>query len=349
MTGPRRLRAAQVGVGHFGAFRRKTLRASGLFDLVAAYGLDPKALAQAEKQDGARPVSSYEELLDVDDIEVMVISTGAKFHAEQAIAAMDRGLHVFVEKPLCATPAELEALIETQKRTGVMVQVGHQDHIRDPVSQFIKQTIDCGRLGTISHFEKATGHHGGFCIKPGDWRGDPDKNPGGMLFQCGVHSFHELMHYFGPIRRVSAMMRYDVNRATGTADVTLCQVEFASGLVGALNAFHVSPYRYYFYIYGTSRNLYREELYFEEGTKLYLQSFTEDRAKEPWEPVTIPSYDRATHKAYSGDLRGFHQAIVDGGPQPYPTLLDGARAVAVVFAAEESAKAGRVVEVVLPE
>ena len=349
MTEPRRLRVAQVGVGHFGAFRRDTLRQTGLFDLVAAYDLNPKALAQAEKRDGARPVGSFEELLVVDGIEAMVISTGAKFHAEQAIAAMERGLHVFVEKPLCSTPKELEALIETQRRMGVVVQVGHNDHSRDPISQFIKQTIDSGRLGTISHVEKVTGHHGGFCIRPGDWRGDPDKNPGGMLFQCGVHSIHELMYYFGPIRRVSAMMRYDVNRATGTADVSLCQLEFASGLVGTLNAFHTSPYRYYFHIYGTDRNLYREDLYFGKGTRLYLQSFTEDRAEEPWEPVTVPGYDKAATKAHSGNLSGFYEAIVNGGPLPYPTLLDGARAVAVVFAAEESARTGRVVDIDLPE
>jgi len=43
-------------------------------------------------------------------------------------------------------------------------------------------------------------------------------NPGGMLFQCGVHALHELMFYFGPIRRVMALMRYDIH-TTATADV----------------------------------------------------------------------------------------------------------------------------------
>jgi predicted dehydrogenase len=349
MSEKRKLRIAQVGVGHFGAYRRNTLRETGLFDLVACYDINPEAMAQAEKEDGARPVGSYNELLDVDGIEAMVISTGGKFHAEQAIAAMEKGLHVFVEKPLCSTPQEVTALLETQKRTGVVVQVGHNDHSLDPVSQFIRQAIDGGELGTVSHIEKGTGHRGGFCIKPGDWRGDPEKNPGGMLFQCGVHGFHELMYYFGPIVRVSAMMRYDVNPDTGTADVSLCQLEFASGLIGTLNAFHVSPYRHYFYIYGTTRNLYREDLFFDEGSRMWMQTFTTDGAKEPWEPVTVPGCGAGGGKSHSGNVTGWYEAIVSGGPACYPTLLDGARAVAVVFAAEESAKSGRAVDIVLPE
>ncbi len=348
MSETRKLRVAQVGVGHFGGFRRNTLRQAGCFDLVAAYDIDPKALAQAEKQDGARPVDSYEDLLNVEGIEAMVISTGAKFHAEQAIAAMEKGLHVFVEKPLCSTPAEIDALLAAQKKSGVVVMLGHNNHQREPISRYIKETIDSGKLGMVSHIEKVTGHRGGFCIKPGDWRGDPEKNPGGMLFQCGVHGFHELMFYFGPITRIQSMMRYDVNPTTGTADVAMCQLEFASGLVGTLNAFHVSPYRHYFNIYGTDRNLYREDLYFGQGSKVHLQTFTGNGAEEPWEPVEVPGYDKTNPKGYSGNVEGFYDAIVNNKPAAYPSLIDGARAVAVVFAAEESAKSGEIVDVALP-
>jgi len=48
---PRKLVAAQVGVGHFGAARREYMRQTGLFDLVACYDLKPEAMAHAEKYD----------------------------------------------------------------------------------------------------------------------------------------------------------------------------------------------------------------------------------------------------------------------------------------------------------
>ena len=314
------------------------MRETGLFELVAAFDLNKDALAAAQKDDGAKPVGSFQELLEQPGIEALIISTGAKFHAEQTLAALERGLHVFVEKPLCSTPDEVRALIAAQKKTGLVVGVGHGDHSHDAVSATIQKIIADGTLGTIATFEKTTAHNGGLHIKPGDWRGDPLKNPGGMLFQCGVHALHELMFYFGPIREVFSQMRYDVH-TTQTADVACCVLRFESGLIGTLNAYHVTPYRHTFNLFGTKANLYRDERFFDEGVKLALQVTRLDGSKEPHQPVAITEKSDAC-----GNLRSFYNAVRNGGT-PYPSLLDGARAVEVVFAAEESAKTGKLVKV----
>jgi predicted dehydrogenase len=295
-------------------------------------------MQQAAHEDGAKPCRSYEELLDTPDLEAVVISTGAKFHAEQALAAMERGLHVFIEKPLCSTPDEVQALLQAQEKYSVVAGVGHNDHAHDAISLTIKNKIDSGELGAIASIEKTTAHNGGLHIKPGEWRGDPAKNPGGMLFQCGVHALHELMFYFGPVAKVSAMMRYDVH-TTQTADVAVCNLQFASGLIGTLCAYHVTPYRHTFNVFGTKANLYREELFFQEGTKLWQQTTRLVSAEEPRVPVEI-----AGETDTCGNLRSWHNAIRTGSTL-YPSLLDGARAVMVVFAAEESARTDRVVRV----
>jgi predicted dehydrogenase len=329
-----KMRVAQVGVGGFGSARRTTLRKSGLFQIAAAYDWSPDALKRAEAEDGARPVASYEELLAVPGIEAVVISTGAKYHAEQAVQAAERGLHVFVEKPLCATPEELDRLLEVKERTGVVIGVGHNDHSHDAVSLTIKRLIEGGELGKIATFEKTTAHSGGLLMKPDEWRADPAKNPGGMLFQCGVHALHELMFYFGPVAEVFCTMRYDVHTSK-TADVALCQLRFSSGLVGVLNAYHVTPYRHTMSIFGTRANLYRDERYFDEGTSLFMQVTHLDGKVEPKVPVEVAGEDDPC-----GNVRSFYHAVRGGG-EPYPSLQDGARAVAVVFAAEDSARAGR--------
>jgi len=337
-----KMKVAQIGVGGFGAARRELMRQAGVFDLVAAYDHNPEALARAEAEDGAEPVESYEALLQTPGIEAVVISTGAKFHAEQVIDAAERGLHVFVEKPLCSTPDEMRELLKVWRRTGVVIGVGHSDHTADPVSRTIKRKIDTGELGTVATFEKTTCHAGGQMIQPGDWRGDPDKNPGGMLFQCGVHGVHELLYYFGPVAEVQAMFRNDV-LPTGTDDVALCHLRFASGLVGTLNAYHASPYRHTFSVFGTRSNLYRFEHFFHEGTELLQQVQGADAdAHQPRTPVSIDAEAESgkTTLGNMGGLMSFCQAIRDG-TTPYPSLLDGARAVAVVFAAAESARQGR--------
>jgi predicted dehydrogenase len=335
-----KLKVGQVGVGNFGAYRRARMRETGLFELVAAYDLNAEAMAHAEKEDGARSCASYDELLSTPGLEAVVIATGAKFHAEQALAAMRKGLHVFVEKPLCATPEETRALLAAQKENGVVVGVGHTDHTAEKYSRRIREMIDAGELGTLVAVEATTCHSGGMVIKPGDWRGDPEKNPGGMLFQCGVHKLHELMFYCGPISAVSAMMRYDANANTQTADAAVCNLRFENGVLGSLNAYHITPYHHYVYIYGTKKNLYLEN-YTSAGTQLMEQEVAPNHngAVEPRVPVEVGGEDD-----HGGNLRSWYRAIREGST-PYPSLEDGARAVAVIFAAEESAKSGCVVEI----
>jgi len=84
------MNVAMVGVGNFGAARRDLMRKTGLFRITRAYDLNPDALAAAKEQDGAEPATSYEDLLATPGIEAVVISTGATFHADQMLAAMER-------------------------------------------------------------------------------------------------------------------------------------------------------------------------------------------------------------------------------------------------------------------
>ena len=335
----KKMKVAMVGVGGFGGYRRDRMRETGLFELVAAYDINPQALAAAQKQDGAKPAGSYAELLKTPGIEAMIISTGGKFHAEQALQAMKRGLHVFVEKPLCATTAEMNRMLDMKKKTGLVVGVGHSDHSSSGASRKIKQMLADGSFGNVACFEKVTAHSGGLEIKPGDWRGDPKKNPGGMLFQCGVHALHELMYYFGPIKEVACMMRYDVH-TTQTADVAHCVLRFRSGMVGTLSAYHVTPYRHTFYIYGTKMSLYIDSRApgYGDPSDISVQHRKNCQA-EKHEPFAFPKGDDIC-----GNLKSFHKAIRKGG-EPYPSLKDGARAVAAVFAAEQAAKKGKTVAV----
>lgn len=336
MSTQQKMKVGMVGVRAYAGYRRARLKESGLYDIVAAYNRSREPLIELQKTEGIQPAFTYEELLDVPGLEAIIVSSGATSHAEQTVAALNRGLHVFVEKPLCSTMEEVRALLEAQQRTGLVVAMGHVDHRHDKISQTIKKQIDSGRLGKIAVFEKTTAHSGGFLIQPGDWRGDPNKNPGGMLFQCGVHAFHELMFYFGPIAEVFAQMRSDVH-TTPTADVALVQVKFESGLIGTVHAYHVTAYRHSLNIFGTKATIYRDDRFFDEGTKLMIQEVPPvlDGRKEPVVPL-VPEGETDQ----CGNVRSFYDTVRNGG-RPYPYLLDGCRAVAAVFAAEKSARTGR--------
>jgi predicted dehydrogenase len=63
-------------------------------------------------------------LLDADGLDALVVSSPAGTHAEAVLAALDAGLHVFVEKPICITLADADAIIAARDRAGRVVQVG---------------------------------------------------------------------------------------------------------------------------------------------------------------------------------------------------------------------------------
>jgi myo-inositol 2-dehydrogenase / D-chiro-inositol 1-dehydrogenase len=334
----RMLSVGHIGVGGYGEHRRMLMRKTGLFRIVAAYDISQEALKRAVQQEGCVAATSYEAMLDAPGLEGVFISTGAKFHASQVLAALERGLPVFVEKPLCCTEEETFELHAAVARTRGIVVVGHNTHAFDPSSATIKTLIEEGRLGNIACFEKTTAHNGGFMIGPGDWRGDPNKNPGGMLFQCGVHGLHELRYFFGTIREVYCTMRYDVH-STQTADVAMVHLTFENGIVGTLNAYHVTPYRHTFSIFGTKANVYRDDRFYDEGTKVFLQESRLDNHKEPLVEVPVLGEDDPT-----ASLRSFYDAITRGA-DPSPSLADGIEAVQTVFAAEKSFHLRRPIEI----
>jgi len=67
----------------------------------------------------------HEQLLDGTTLDALVICSPAQTHAAATLAALERGLHVFVEKPMCITLADADGIVEAQRETGKVVQVGY--------------------------------------------------------------------------------------------------------------------------------------------------------------------------------------------------------------------------------
>ncbi|MCL1857337.1 MAG: Gfo/Idh/MocA family oxidoreductase, partial [Kiritimatiellaeota bacterium] len=280
--------------------------------------------------------TDFNAMLDHPGLEAIVVSTGADSHAPFAIAAMKKGYHVFVEKPLCTSVAEALELRKVAKETGRVFGMGHNDHSKSSMFLLAKQYMEEGKLGVVTAVEENTSHSGGLEIKPGDWRGLADKNPGGMLFQCGCHALHGLRFLFGDVTDVMAMMRYDANPNTQTADAANVLLRYKSGLVGTLNSYHTTAYCHELRIFGTKGNLY-----FDTQTN---RGWFQPRYRGPVEPreeLTIPP---APPHALEGNVLSWYDGIRKGTPV-YPSLEDGIAAIQVVFAAEESAKTGKMVAI----
>jgi GFO/IDH/MocA oxidoreductase family protein len=89
---------------------------------------DPSAIvleAMGARYGVGRVHEDYAALLDGGGLDAVVISAPAATHAEIAIAALDAGLHAFVEKPLCITLADADRIVAARDRAGRVVQVGY--------------------------------------------------------------------------------------------------------------------------------------------------------------------------------------------------------------------------------
>ena len=123
-----RLRVGVIGVGNQGA---ANLNAVGHEHVVALCDVDDRYLKSAANQhQDAATFRDYREMLDADlDLDAVVVSTPDHTHAPASMAAMQRGLHCYCEKPLTHSVEEARAMAKLSK--GLVTQMGTQIHAGD--------------------------------------------------------------------------------------------------------------------------------------------------------------------------------------------------------------------------
>ena len=117
------LKAGVLGAGHLGKIHLRLLEQSEKFDLQGFFDADEKQARSIEKEFGYPLFSSASALMDAVDMVDIVTPTFA--HFELAKKAIQKGKHIFIEKPITKTVAEAEELISLANNHQVFGQVGH--------------------------------------------------------------------------------------------------------------------------------------------------------------------------------------------------------------------------------
>lgn len=145
------LGVAVVGYGYWGANLARNVQAAGTTDLVAVVDPDPDRRAAAQRALGGVDVlESLDAALARDAVEAVVIATPASTHVDAAIAALEAGRHVLVEKPLAMTPADADRVVATAERAARVLMVGHTFLYSTPVIR-LREFIEQGELGKIQY------------------------------------------------------------------------------------------------------------------------------------------------------------------------------------------------------
>jgi predicted dehydrogenase len=145
-------RALQV----YGSTRQfKQLRHVAVCDVDARH-LYRAAFKFKEENDRLEPSqhSYYREVIDRDDIDIVVVATPDHWHADIAIAALEKGKDVYCEKPLTLTIDEALRLIATQKKTGRVLQTGSQQRTEfGGMFRLATEIVRSGAIGTVKNIE----------------------------------------------------------------------------------------------------------------------------------------------------------------------------------------------------
>lgn len=117
------LKIGVLGAGHLGKIHLKCIKMVDDFELIGFHDPDPAIAARVEAEHGIRHYPSVDELIEA--VDVVDIVTPTVSHFDCASAALRKSRHVFIEKPVVATPQEAAELINLAREAGVKVQVGH--------------------------------------------------------------------------------------------------------------------------------------------------------------------------------------------------------------------------------
>lgn len=178
-----RPRLGFLGTGHIGLMRLQSLVETGLVEAAAVADLQSEMLQAAGKlAPEADLVAGFDELLAA-DLDALVIATPSALHADQCIAAFERGLAVFCQKPLGRTRAEVEAVVEAARRADRLLGVDFSYRHTAGMSA-IRDLITAGTLGEIFAIDLVF-HNAYGPDKP--WFFDKALSGGGCLMDLGVH------------------------------------------------------------------------------------------------------------------------------------------------------------------
>jgi UDP-N-acetyl-2-amino-2-deoxyglucuronate dehydrogenase len=226
----RPLRVAVIGCGDISALHFDALATTEGVELVAVCDTDDARLAAAVSEQGVPGFASHVELLDAAlagtvSLDAVHVTTPHHEHASIAIAALERGIHVLLEKPLAHSRADAARLLAAAESSTATLGVCFQNRYNAPV-QAAKAVIDSGELGAIRGIAATVLWHRApdyYLDRP--WRGQWETAGGGLLMNQAIHTLDLVQWFGGPVTDVngqaSTRALADTIEVEDTAEIAL--------------------------------------------------------------------------------------------------------------------------------
>ncbi len=298
----------------------------------------------AVKNDIPHHFTDYKKLLEMPELDMIVVGAPNDCHCQITLDAAAAGKHVVMEKPLCLNLADAGRMIEACREAKVKLMYA-EELCFTPKYVRMKQLLDSGALGEPTLVKQSEKHDGPHA--PHFW--DVNRSGGGVTMDMGCHAIEFFRWMIGrpPIKSVYAQMSTQVHRdKTEGDDNALIILEFANGVIALAEESWTK-------LGGMDD---RAEIHGSKGV-----AYADLHHGNAIETYSAVGYDYAVEKA--GSTKGWSFTIYEeewnyGFPQemahfvdcvqndkrPAVTGDDGRAVLEVIFAAYESARTGRKVE-----
>jgi predicted dehydrogenase len=332
----RELRVGLAGLGSMGRNHLRVLRARPGCRLVAvADPIEEMLAAAVAGDDGGPGPAGYAEPLRMiaeADLDAIVLATPTTTHRSLALAAIDRGLAVLVEKPLAVSVAEGLEILVAARRCGVPVQVGHVERFNPAVLE-LGRLLKAGWLSTI--FAIASRRAGPFPARIRDV---------GVTIDLATHDA-DILSWIADERpdRVYAELAQRIHASH--EDLLFGLLRFPSGATGMLDVNWLTPAK------RRQLTVVGEEGMFELDYLTQRLTFTRADSSGPrlisgYAPTfsgDVAELPVANAEPLAAELDAFLEVVRNGG-RPVVDVEDGLWAVAVATSLLEAAAAGHPVE-----
>jgi len=189
------IRVAVVGLGKMGISHLGLARPLDGVEVAAVCDSTGYILDILAKYTGLNTYTDYTKMLAECPLDAVIIATPSRFHVDMVKTALEKGIHVFCEKPFTLSAADSTMLSELARAKGLVNQVGYHYRFVGAFRE-VKRLLEAGALGEISHVMAEA--YGPVVLKPkgSTWRTQRAEG-GGCLYDYAAHPLNLLNWYFG--------------------------------------------------------------------------------------------------------------------------------------------------------
>ena len=217
-------------------FHAKAIQAMSGGELEGVAGRSAQTAEAFALEHGTRAFASVEDMLAQDTIDIVTIGTPSGAHFEPAMAAIEAGKHVVVEKPLEITVERIDQMTAAAKARGVRLSAILNRRFHPAMERF-KRAVDDGRFGRLTSASAyVKWYRDQAYYDSAKWRGTWSLDGGGALMNQAIHTVDALLYLAGPVTSLQATTACLAHENIEVEDIAVVLLEFQNGARGVIEA-----------------------------------------------------------------------------------------------------------------